>query len=490
MSTRMTRREMLRYVGLGSAASVLAACAPKVVKETVIVEKPVEKVVEKVVKETVIVAGTPKVVEKVVKVKETVVVEKGKDIFQGELAVWHGWGNTHGGGLAMIDLTDRFMEMYPDVKVLNVYDAGGDKILTALASGEGPDTFVTSAQNIPVFAERGALMNLDPFVQRDNLDLNQYFNVAIEQCSWRDRLYAMTHHPDIRVFYRNRAIMSEVGLDPDKNPQSWDDVHDWGVEMSKQDDKGNYVRLGYVASWTAGSWAHLFMQANGVSMLSEDGRKVMFNNDKSVDALNWAVKCVDDICGGRDNIVEFQEANATPQGKRFIWMFPLDLIGMALYGNWMTHQISVVNAELDFGVGMFPGGPSGEEDSYVFGGGTMMVIPQQAKHWELAWEWLKFLGSKEGGWLVQKRTGDISGRIDSAKDPKVVQEHLGRGPMVELFEKANKLSYLKSPIGSQFNDEMTRMQEQILLEAMTVKEGVDSAAKAVQDALDEYWRTA
>jgi len=47
---------------------IVAACAPTVVKETVIVEKVVEKPVEKIVKETVIVAGTPKVVEKVVTV--------------------------------------------------------------------------------------------------------------------------------------------------------------------------------------------------------------------------------------------------------------------------------------------------------------------------------------------------------------------------------------------------------------------------------------
>ena len=74
MKSTMSRRELLRYFGLASAGLALAACQAKVVKETVLVEKAVEKVV----KETVIVAGTPKVVEKEVEkvVKETVVVEK------------------------------------------------------------------------------------------------------------------------------------------------------------------------------------------------------------------------------------------------------------------------------------------------------------------------------------------------------------------------------------------------------------------------------
>ena len=58
MSTRITRRALLRVAGIGGATALLAACQPRVVKETVVVEK--------VVKETIIVAGTPQIVEKVV----------------------------------------------------------------------------------------------------------------------------------------------------------------------------------------------------------------------------------------------------------------------------------------------------------------------------------------------------------------------------------------------------------------------------------------
>jgi len=63
---RMARRDFLTLAGLATAGTALAACQPKIVEVT--------KVVEKVVKETVMVAGTPQVVEKVV--KETVVVKE------------------------------------------------------------------------------------------------------------------------------------------------------------------------------------------------------------------------------------------------------------------------------------------------------------------------------------------------------------------------------------------------------------------------------
>ena len=73
----LSRRSFLRLAGLAVGGAVLAACAPQIIKETVVVEKQVEKEVTKVVKETVQVekqVEVTKVVEK--KVEVTKVVEK------------------------------------------------------------------------------------------------------------------------------------------------------------------------------------------------------------------------------------------------------------------------------------------------------------------------------------------------------------------------------------------------------------------------------
>jgi ABC-type transport system substrate-binding protein len=72
MSKKISRRDVVRGLGIVAAGAAATACQPK----TVIVEKEVEKVVTQIVKETVketvIVEGTPQVVEKEV----TTVVEK------------------------------------------------------------------------------------------------------------------------------------------------------------------------------------------------------------------------------------------------------------------------------------------------------------------------------------------------------------------------------------------------------------------------------
>ena len=74
----LSRRDFIRGAGLAGLGASLAAagCQPK----TVVVEKVVTQVVTEKVKETVIVAGTPEVVEKevtkVVEKEVTRVVEK------------------------------------------------------------------------------------------------------------------------------------------------------------------------------------------------------------------------------------------------------------------------------------------------------------------------------------------------------------------------------------------------------------------------------
>ena len=72
VSRQVTRRELFRMAGTGVAAAILAACQPKIVEVTKIVEKPVEKIVEKekVVKETVVVKEQVKVEKEVTRVVE------------------------------------------------------------------------------------------------------------------------------------------------------------------------------------------------------------------------------------------------------------------------------------------------------------------------------------------------------------------------------------------------------------------------------------
>ena len=469
MFEKVSRRSMLRAAAVSGAATVVAACQPQVVKETVVVEKVVEQVV-----------------------KETVVVKAESDIFQGDLTLWHGWGTGfEGGAYPFLKNSEHFPSLHPGVNFINVFDATWDKRMAALAAGNPPDLMLLSARDIPTLGQRGALMALDPFIERDKFDMTQFWPMALDQCSWRGTTYAISHHPDVRVMYYHGKVMEEVGIDPNAKVESWDDLYEWGMAMSKQEG-GRYTRFGWVPTWNSGPWTNHYMLANGVQRLDEDGRRAIFDTPEAEEACEFVLKCTDDVCGGRDNVEEFSQVNVTPDGTGVYWMFPYEKVGMVCYGNWMWNSIFIVDPEMPVKNGSVPGGPSNPGTHHVFHGGTMVSIPQKAKHWELAWEFLKYMDSQDygnGAQFIQEAADDIAGNIAEATNEKAMS-YPGRKEIISLFMDADTPAYLKSPISQQWDDELNRMGERILLREQTIPEALASTQASVQKALDEFWATA
>src|SRR2546422_824127 len=151
----------------------------------------------------------------------------------------HTWEGDHGGARAMVALAKRYEELKPNVKINQTIVAGAEyerKQLAAFASGVVPDMTLTDAEHVPVYADRGALLPLDDYMKRDKLNQKDWFEFTIAQCSWQGKLYAMTHHPDIRtIVYRNAPLMQEAGIDGSKDPESWDQLKEWGIKLNKKD---------------------------------------------------------------------------------------------------------------------------------------------------------------------------------------------------------------------------------------------------------------
>jgi ABC-type glycerol-3-phosphate transport system substrate-binding protein len=135
----------------------------------------------------------------------------------------------------------------------------------------------------------------------------------------------------------------------------------------------------------------------------------------------------------------------------------------------------------------WPGGPGASGKTFVFGGGTMVAIPRGSKKQPAAWEFLKFVGSKDGGYLVQKRTSDVSGHREAANMPEIVTKNLGRKEVLPYFEKTNALSYVDSPAGPGVTTALASAQTRILKHDGASKDILADALQQAQQALDDYW---
>ncbi|MBC7239720.1 MAG: twin-arginine translocation signal domain-containing protein, partial [Chloroflexi bacterium] len=125
------RRDFIRAAAVAATGVLAAACQPKVVE------------VEKVVKETVLVAGTPQVVEKTVKevVKETVVVEKKVEVPKGvKIQMYHAWHRAIAGPV-IEPMVREFEQTHPGIFIAltgAVPAELGPMIMAAVAAGTPP----------------------------------------------------------------------------------------------------------------------------------------------------------------------------------------------------------------------------------------------------------------------------------------------------------------------------------------------------------------
>jgi len=406
------------------------------------------------------------------------------------VSLWHDWGNNpnEGGSEANIELNTAFEKAHPEVKMENVYDAQWQKILTALAGGTPPDVFVLDVANLPPLADRGTIVNLDSYIQQEKLDMSRFFDFVKTQTSYKGHYYAITHHPDIRLVWRDVAVYKDAGLDPDKAPSSWVDIVTAAKAMTKKDG-ARYTRLGFVPNWTSSPWIPQYMQMNGAKLLSDDGKQAAFNTPDAVAAIEWVLQVVNEACGGNQNVLQFQQANTFPQGQGVYGGFPHDTLGAAFYGNWLADAIEQDSPKMAVVTGTFPGGPAQAGKEFIVSGGTACSIPTGAKQKDWAWKWLAFLGSDEGGFLVQRIGNDVSGINKAANDQQIVSKKLNRDKILPMFLKANILHFAASPVSDKIAAVFTRTADAVLLQQGTPKDLIASAANDVQKALNEYYKS-
>ncbi len=234
MSKLISRRELLRFAGLGAAGLALAACAPKVIKETVVVEKPVEKVVEK----TVVVEKKVEVPKEVTKVVEKIVEAPKATRGPINLVAWSlGPMNPDAAQWKPYqDAVKRIMaDKLPGVS-LTYKDMGWDEVLrqnlvTGLLGGTAPDIIVNESFIQP-YARIGAYMALDDPLKEagilPNLIPGTYVNAVAD-----GKIYGISVMTGVFAFESNPKVVQQAGLDPKEWPTTWSKLLDRCQKITK-----------------------------------------------------------------------------------------------------------------------------------------------------------------------------------------------------------------------------------------------------------------
>ena len=394
-----------------------------------------------------------------------------------------------GGAVAQLveQIANDFNAENPDIHITPVYTGNYDdtvvKLQTAINANTPPDFFLSLATQRFSMTAMDAVIPLDDLIAKDGGTeyINDFLPGFMEDSFVDGKIVSIPFQRSTMVMYYNKEAFKEAGLDPDRPPQNWTELAEYAQKLIKKDNAGNVERWGVGIALNSGSaqWAFtgfcLQNSLNGENLMTDDGKRVLFDTPENVEALQLWVDLQ-------------QKYEVMPKGI-VQWT---DLPGQFIEGKiamiyHTTGNLTNIanNATFEFGTCFLPAGrqwgaPTGGGNFYISKG--ISEERQQA-----AWKFIRFATTPERAAQWNVDTGYVATR-KSAFETEIIKSYYERLPQAKVameqleYAKPELTTFEASKIWRILND---NIQAAIMLEATPVQALTNAQAEATE-ALERY----
>jgi multiple sugar transport system substrate-binding protein len=357
------------------------------------------------------------------------------------------------------------------------------KILAAITGGDPPDLLIQGGpDNAGTWAREKLLTPLDDVITANNMSVDEIFPGPLATCRYFGKLYCLPWGTDIYALYWNKALFKEAGLDPEKPPQTLEELDQYAEKLTKVDADGNITQLGFLPDF---SWSHLgdaYAMLFGASPVNQDGTQITFNSPEFIQAMEWQRKFYNKL--GFDKIDKFKQGfgeYSSPQNG-----FYSGKLGMMIEGEWQPNFIKSAGVNLDYGVAPAPypaANPERKNTASV--AGTIMSIPTGVKNPDLSAKALAYLqGPKPlADFMVNNK--NLPTTKAAAQDPRF-REDAKFAVFMDLLASPNAKSHTLTPISSEIGAAISEAEEKSFRDpSFDIKAFLDEKAKELQPQLDK-----
>ncbi|MEM7343477.1 MAG: sugar ABC transporter substrate-binding protein [Chloroflexota bacterium] len=312
-------------------------------------------------------------------------------------------------------LVDGWNETHDNQIELTLIPAGDflSKLGVAIAAGEPPDIAAIDSSRIPKFASEGQLLDITD--QATALPYFDHFIEAdIETVTYPKiggRLHGIPFFLDNSVLIYNKDLFRQAGLDPERPPANRAEMQE---AIEKITALGDDIYGFYFSGACSGCMIFTSapqVWASGGDFLSEDGSAATLDDPELHELLKfyrWMVT--------EGHVPASAEGD---NGSGWTTLFTAGQIGMQ--GTNSVGLSSIVNdhPDLDFGTAVWPGREGGTS-SWV--GGDSITIPADSEHPDEAWEFLKWLSSREAQTTYYTDLNYLPIRTDLFDHPNIAND--------------------------------------------------------------------
>lgn len=375
-------------------------------------------------------------------------------------------------------LASDFEKEHPGIKIKPVY-AGSyqdtiTKVLTAAKGGDAPHMAVMLSTDMYTLIDEGVVLPFDDLAQTpaDKTWMNSFYPGFMQNSQTGGKTWGIPFQRSTVVMYWNKDLFKQAGLDPNRPPQNWNELVEYGKKLTQRDAAGNVTSWGVqVPSSGFPYWLFQgFTTQNGVQLMNAAGTQTYFDKPEVVQALQYWV----DLS---------RKHQVHPAGVVEWGTTPKDFFERKAAMIWTTTgNLTNIrnNAKFDFGVAMLP---AGKQRGTPTGGGNFYVFKKaNAAERTAALKFIQWVTSpkRAAEWAIA--TGYVA-VTPAAWDTPEMKKYLAEFPAPTVAR--DQLQYAVAELSTHENQRVTKALNDGLQAALT---GAKTPEQAMRDAQREAER--
>jgi ABC-type glycerol-3-phosphate transport system substrate-binding protein len=281
----------------------------------------------------------------------------------------------------------------------------------------------------------------------------------------------------------NKKMFRAAGLDPNRPPQSIEELEQYNQKLMKYRPDGGLETAGFLPEepgWWNGLWGFWFG-----GELSDGRGRITANSPANVAAYEWVGTYPKRF--GAGNLLAFRDGFgnfASPQNA-----FLCGRVAMEIQGVWIYNYIKNYAApDFEWGVAPFPSSDPEHVKNVTIVEADVLVIPRGAKHPREAFEFLKYVNA-------QKPMEKLAmGQLKFSPLRECTPEFLANHPnpyirdFLELAKSPNAHISPQLPTWNEYGNDMRNAVGNIWAGKQSAADALDEVEQRQQKALDKKRR--
>jgi multiple sugar transport system substrate-binding protein len=384
-----------------------------------------------------------------------------------DLAFWNGF--TAADGDYMRRMVEEFSGQHGNINVkMNTVQwvEYYQQVPAAVRSGQGPDVGIMHVDQLATNAARGVIIPLDDVASALELKEGDFAPAVWNAGIYNNQRYGIPLDMHPFGLYYNKTLMEQVGLDPNKPPQTREEY-----EAALQEFKANGIQGSWVSPFLftgTFQWQSLLWQFGG-DLYNEDATQATFNSEAGVEALTWMV----------DLVKNGHSPKNVAQDAEFV-AFQNDKNALHWNGIWQINTFKELD-DLDWGVAPVP--QIGTEKGVWANSHNFVIMNKQPlddNKVQASKVFINWISQKSIEWAK-------AGQVPARKSVRDSQAFQGLQEQSQLAQQVPYMRFVPSVPG--IADVQTTTFEQAVNEAVLLKKepktALDEAASRANQLLEE-----